>query len=422
MRDELALLRRVCRVIIDVAGYRMAWAGYAESDARKTIRPIVCEGHDEGYVETIEATWSADDQRGRGPAGSAVRTGEAVVVRSIEEEDRLEPWRKDALARGYRSLVAQRFANPEAPELREPHQNPWLTRDKRERLIEWRCTTLPEEVTGKVSVLGLGVDVTDQQRAEEELMRLMSHDLLTGMANRTLACNRLEHAIALARRRNDKVGVLQLDLDEFKDVVDSLDLTTGDELLKEIGKRLLRTAKSEDTVARMGGDEYCVIAERVLSTDELHTLAQQVMSVFESPFIIEGREICISTSMGISVYPDDASTVAALLKHADTALHRAKQEGRDRYVFFTADMNEKAAQRLSLMGALRQALRRDEYELHYQPLVELNTGRIVAAEALGRHPVLRMAAGVVVQPDLRRLRGGPPAWGIFGLHVCRACA
>lgn len=513
--DEHELVREVCRVVVDIAGYRMAWVGYAEHDAEKTIRPVACEGYDEGYVDSIRAVWS-DTERGRGPAGTAVRTGQAVVVRSVEDDKRFRPWREEALKREYRSLVAlplsadgevfgilsifcgqknafydeelrllqrlslnlaygiyslrlsierevtrlaleekerllgeivetapslivltdhqgriqmfnraceeltgyarhdvmgrtiselflpeewvpvveRRFADPSAPEVREPHQNPWVTRDGTQRLIEWRCTALPGTAGENVSIVGIGVDVTEQRRAEEELLNLMNHDLLTGLANRTLACDRLEHAMALSRRRQDKVAVLQLDLDNFKDVVDSLGLELADELLKAVGKRLLRVVKARDTVARTGGDEYCMIVEGASSIDEIDAMAQQVINAFESPFPVDTHEIYVSASIGIAVFPEDAVSVESLMKHADTALNRAKKEGRGRHLFFTSDMNEHATRRLSLMGALRQALRRGEFELHYQPQVDLATGRIIAAEALlrWRH------AGELVQP------------------------
>jgi diguanylate cyclase (GGDEF)-like protein len=227
-----------------------------------------------------------------------------------------------------------------------------------------------------------------QRAAEQRLAQLAHYDALTGLANRSLFQDRLAQAIARARRSERRIALLFLDLDRFKEINDSLGHEAGDRVLQEAGARLRRNLREGDSVARLGGDEFTVILEDVESTQEVHGVAQKLMHAFAEPMAFEGRDLFVTLSMGIALYPADGIDADSLLKHADTAMYQAKSEGRDAFQFYAAAMSAAAHERLSLEGSLRQALERGEFVLHYQPVVRLASGEISSVEALlrWRHP------------------------------------
>jgi diguanylate cyclase (GGDEF)-like protein len=222
------------------------------------------------------------------------------------------------------------------------------------------------------------------RESRKEIEFIATHDAVTGLANRILARNLLDHVIANAGRQRSMAGLLYLDLDDFKTVNDSLGHSAGDALLRMAGARLSGALRSSDTVCRLGGDEFLIILGELNQGSDAATAARTVLGQFASPFIIEGLEVRSGCSIGIAVYPDDGSDFDTLLKNADTAMYRAKDEGRNAFRFFDAAMNASASDHASLVTALRSALARGEFSLHYQPQIELASGRIIGAEALLR--------------------------------------
>ena len=216
------------------------------------------------------------------------------------------------------------------------------------------------------------------------------HDGLSGLPNRTLFIDRLEMAILHARRSGDRIGVLFLDLDRFKNVNDSLGHDAGNVLLQGVAGRLRRTVREEDTVARFGGDEFTVLLPGLSHGSECAEVAAKLLDAFDEPFSVGGRQLVVTTSIGVAVYPDDGLDVEALLKHADTAMYRAKGSGRATFQCYTADMSARAKVRHSLESNLHAAVERGELVLHYQPKVGLDDLGIVGVEALARwrHPRL----------------------------------
>lgn len=217
------------------------------------------------------------------------------------------------------------------------------------------------------------------------------HDSLTGLPNRAAFLDRLDHALAIAERSGTEVGVLFLDLDRFKTVNDSLGHAAGDELLVAVAERLHTCLRDGDTPARFGGDEFAVLLEGVGGTDEAELVAGRVLDQMRRPFTIQGRQLMVSASVGIST----ATTRAAdVLRDADLAMYRAKTGGRDRHAIFEPEMHEALVERLELESDLRRALDRDEFVVHYQPIVHLATGDILGAEALVRwqHPTRGLLA------------------------------
>ena len=243
------------------------------------------------------------------------------------------------------------------------------------------------EVNG---LIGVATDITERKHAEKRLVQLANYDSLTGLPNRTLFRDRLMHAVAQAHRKETLVALLFLDLDRFKLINDSLGHHAGDELLKIVSERLLANARETDTVARLGGDEFTVILEGLTSTDDATKVARKILEVMGKPFHLDGHEVFVTTSVGIALFPVDGEDIDELLKNADTAMYRAKEQGRNNYQFYTADMNAKAVEHLIMESSLRHALDRDEFVLHYQPQVDLHSREITGVEALIRwnHPEL----------------------------------
>jgi len=231
-------------------------------------------------------------------------------------------------------------------------------------------------------------EIAERKRIEERLEKLATHDPLTGLANRSLASDRLLHSLALATRNTTEVGVLFIDLDDFKMVNDVYYHEFGDKLLQQVASRLLKSSRECDTVARMGGDEFLVVIEDLQNSLDISEVAERIRVELAQPFIIERQQILITGSVGISIYPHDGQTPQALLQSADMAMYRAKAQGGNAWQFFSAELLAQSTERIALRGDLHNALEREEMLLVYQPQVDLRTGKVVGVEALLRwqHP------------------------------------
>jgi len=226
------------------------------------------------------------------------------------------------------------------------------------------------------------------ERAAGQAEHMAQHDPLTELPNRQLFLDRLNVGLARARREGRKAAVFFLNLDRFQVINDSLGHTVGDWVLHEAGRRIQAVVRQGDTLARFGSDEFALFVSGLPASDHAGKIAMKMLEAVQAPFQVEGRELFITLSVGASVFPEDGPDAETLLKNAGTALHRAKDKGRDTWELYTAAMNEKAVERLALESALRKAVAREELVLHYQPIIEAPTGRIVGAEALlrWRHP------------------------------------
>ena len=233
-------------------------------------------------------------------------------------------------------------------------------------------------------------DVTERTYAEEQIKHLAYHDALTNLPNRLLFKDRLTVALSHAHRDGSNLAVLFLDLDRFKVINDSLGHNIGDQLLQSVAMRVQACVRESDTVARLGGDEFTVLLPRLNRAEDAAPIATKIIEAMRYPFHIEGREFFITTSIGISIFPDDGPDAETLIKNADTAMYQAKEVGRDNYQLFNAIVNAKALQRIALEHGLRKALAGDEFRVHYQPIVDLRSGAVTGMEALLRwtHPQL----------------------------------
>jgi diguanylate cyclase (GGDEF)-like protein/PAS domain S-box-containing protein len=236
--------------------------------------------------------------------------------------------------------------------------------------------------------LAMFSDVTTQKRQAEKIEHQAAHDALTGLPNRRLLGDRIGQAIMRAQRHGQRVGVAMLDLDGFKHINDTLGHRIGDLLLVETARRLTHCIRESDTVARVGGDEFMVVLPEIQGQHDLQTLAGKILDHVREGYVIEGKDLFVSCSVGLTLFPDDGETPEILLAHADTAMYRAKADGKNTYRFFTAEMHEHAVARLHLEEELRRALRDGEFELYYQPVVRIFSGLAIKAEALvrWRHP------------------------------------
>jgi diguanylate cyclase (GGDEF)-like protein/PAS domain S-box-containing protein len=253
---------------------------------------------------------------------------------------------------------------------------------------EKTITPLKDAGGNIVRFVSTGKDITQRLQSEERLHHLAHHDPLTGLPNRLLLQDRLKQAMLEAGQNDRLVAVMFLDLDRFKTINDTLGHDIGDALLKTVAERLAICLRPGDTVSRLGGDEFTLILANVAHVDDVTRVAQKILDQFISPFRIGGRDLFVSPSIGITLYPLDEKLPENLLKDADVAMYRAKELGGNRLQFYTPELNLRAARRLELETGLRQALERQEFILHYQPLVDMRTGRIRGMEALLRwqHP------------------------------------
>jgi diguanylate cyclase (GGDEF)-like protein/PAS domain S-box-containing protein len=231
---------------------------------------------------------------------------------------------------------------------------------------------------------GSTVDIDAQKRAEEKLAHLAHHDTLTGLPNRNLLRDRLPQVLSRARRNRQDVGMMFIDLDRFKVINDTLGHTVGDMLLVEVGRRLTHCTRGSDTVARLGGDEFAVLLPDLPDARTAGMVAQKILDTLAKPMQLDGHEVYVNASIGITLFPEDGEGEDILIRNADMAMYSAKERGRANYVFFSAEMNARTAQFLELESRLRQALTRDEFVLHYQPRINVQTGHITGAEALLR--------------------------------------
>ena len=261
----------------------------------------------------------------------------------------------------------------------------WNQRKNGEKYAERLSISVLADEAGNVQKYAVVIaDITKRKQDEERIRYQANYDSLTGLPNRALFMDRLSQALATMGRVGKKLGLMFIDLDGFKLVNDTLGHEIGDLLLKEAAERLATCVRTGDTVARLGGDEFTVIMPNLTDPRNAPLLAQRILDTLARPFVLKGQEAFVSGSIGITIFPDDATKASELIKNADAAMYRAKEQGKASYHFFTADLNEEVKQRLVLKNGLSKALERNELILFYQPKMDLQTDEVKGCEALMR--------------------------------------
>ncbi len=272
----------------------------------------------------------------------------------------------------------------------------WAERNNEFYPQELRVVSVENQENGKMQYAGIFTDITYRKRAEEELIKLANYDSLTQLPNRTLFYERLNKSIISQRDKLAQLGIIFIDLDNFKKINDTLGHSAGDTLLKQVAERLANISRDQDTVARLGGDEFIMLVEPVISNHIIAKISQRIVACLSNPFRLGSNEVTVTPSLGIASYPEDGRSSEDLIKNADIAMYEAKASGKATFRFYTDSMNKDALERLQLEADLRSAITNKEIFLHFQPKVIAQTGAIKGLEVLARWE----RKGHMVRPDI----------------------
>ena len=376
--SESGLLDKVCKVLVEVGGYRLAWIGFVEYDAGKSVRPVAQTGYEAGYLENAAISWS-DTERGRGPTGTAVRTRKIQISKNIATDARMLPWREDALKRGYASPIA-------IPLLREAGILGVLS------IYAAEADAFDEDEVGLLRELA--EDLTfgivthrshlDRQRAEARAERLANFDALTGLPNRSQLIIHLGAAIENARKRGDPLALVTLSVDRFNEIQDGIGFAGADELLKTIASRLAQAAGAGDFLARIPGESFALVIAQA-DAERAREHAARLQAAMSEPFDYAGIPLDVQATIGFALYPLHGADPDSLLRRSDIAVRQARAAGNN-YALYSGTSETESPQRLMLLAELRRAIRDDVLQLHYQPKIDVHAGRVAGAEALVRWP------------------------------------
>jgi diguanylate cyclase (GGDEF)-like protein/PAS domain S-box-containing protein len=388
--DKTTLVPDVCRIVGERGLYKITWIGRVDQNDLHVV-PIGQWGDVDGYLGELVGPDHEREATEAGPVCVAIRSGQSVVSMDVATDTRMAPWRDLLIAHGLRSLAAipMRLAGRTAGVLCVYSETPGFFDSTEIELLERIAASL-------VLVLDYQGAKDDRQAARAEAEFFASHDQLTGLPNRVLFRRLLSDAIARLAFTPRNTAVLSLDLDRFTVVNEGLGHNVGDRLLRQVADRLKACSRENDSVARIGGDEFAILVQGFSTLEDVAVLARRLLDTLAKPFSIDGREIFVGTSIGIAGHPDDGAEADCLFKASSLALARAKDSGRNRFCFFNQDMDRGASDRYQLESDLRHLLSRNELTLHYQPQFTLRPGVAIGVEALARwkHPKFGM-----ISPD-----------------------
>lgn len=380
---EEELFPLICRDAIEFGEMKMAWIGMLD-ETSQTIKAVSFYGDGTDYLREIAISTDPLDASAQGPTGKAFLDNAPIWCQNFQNDPSTSLWH----ARGKQYNWGSSAALP----LKRNGRAVGIFSLYAEEMnaFDEAAQKLLQEMAMDIS---FALDSFDKEKArvyaEQRVHYLANFDELTGLPNRSRIDNQITYLLNLAKRNTMSITVMFLDLDHFKDINDTLGHGIGDALLIEASKRLQSILREEDTIARFGGDEFIVLLPNI-DMDGATQVAQKLLMAFKTPFNIHEYELTISTSVGIALYPNDGKDFETLYKNADTAMYRAKQEGRNGFSFFTTEMQQHSTRHLELSNALRHALTRNQLQLHYQPQFSTIEGTIIGAEALLRwnHPEL----------------------------------
>jgi len=370
--QQQELFREVCDIAVLEGGIDTAWIGSVEKTGE--ITPLASCGM---VLEQLDCL-------GINNYGTLFQGNKTFINNNLLTEPVIPPWQRSAVACGFQSLAALPIR------ARKGHTGCFVLYAKEQHFFDEAEIRLLEEISRNI---GHALDVAEmdreQEQAREQLSYLARHDPLTGLNNRSMFSCHLSKALERAARQGTLVALLLLDLDRFKDVNDSYGHAAGDELLVQVAKRITGRLRGADSTSRLGGDEFTVVLEDLHEPQDAAWVANDLLALVREPFqLATAGEVSVGTSIGIALYPEHGSTEQELLQQADAALYRAKAGGRSRFRFFSEELTREARERIQLEASLRKALEQKELLVHFQPQFDLQTGRIVGAEALVRwlHP------------------------------------
>ena len=378
--SEPDLLNLVCKALVDPGGYRMAWVGFAEHDEQKSVRPVAQYGVSDRYLDDSAISW-ADTERGRGPTGTAARTGTVQVSREIATDPRMLAWRADALKRGYASAIALPLvAGLDTFGVLSIYSSEKNAFDEEE-------VVLLKELAADLS-FGILTHRSNLQRrrAEARVERLANFDPLTELPNRVQLILHLEEAIRREGSGSEAPGValMILSVDRFSEIQEAAGIAGADDLLRTVAARLAGAVEAGSFVARLGDDSFAIVIPRA-DSERAHELAKHIQGAMTEPFELAGVPLDVRTTSGIAMFPAHGANADALIRRSDIAVRRARAAGIE-YALYSGRGETETPQRLILLAELRKAIKDDELLLYYQPKIDVRAGAVSAVEALVRWP------------------------------------
>jgi diguanylate cyclase (GGDEF)-like protein len=367
-RDRQELFQEACSIAVEHGRFSLVWVGVPVAEAK--LKPIAWYGHNDGYLQKVgERLDERPEDHGIG--GQALREKRIIVVNDISSDEQVM-YRREALESGYRSVAAL----------------PLLVQNEVAAVLLIYATDVrafDDHAMALLSALAGDLSFALEYMAKEERLNYLAYyDVLTGLCNRNLLHDHLRQAIAHARRANELVAVAFVDLDHFKLVNDTLGHTAGDQLLKEVARRIAGSTREGDTVARLGGDEFIIVLPDQKRPEDVSVVMHRVLSAVSQGTYLERHNVNMTCSIGVALFPQDGNDSETLLRNADAAMYRAKELGRGHIQFYAMEINEKLSERLLLQSNLRHAIEREELHVQYQPRVDLASGAVIGAEALLR--------------------------------------
>ena len=378
VQNNIKVKRNIHGKIVDYLGVMVDITERKKSELSLNLYKQACERLEEGLVITDAQFYAVEANRGHTRITGFPRR-EVIGYPSIIIQSALHEKQRDKNV-----LEVLKKTGRWAGEV-------WCRRKNGDTYPNWVSITT---IRGKFDVINHFIavfsDISDRKKSETNLQFLATHDVLTGLPNRTLLRERLDFSLLRAERNKNKIAIFFVDLDRFKNINDTLGHHVGDELLQSVSKRLKSCFRMSDTVARQGGDEFVILIDEFVDINYLKGLAEKILIMLQAPYELDQHELHVTASVGVSIYPDDGSDGTLLLKHADVAMYRAKSNGKNVYSFYSAETNILDSTRLTLENGLRRAVSRNQLVLHYQPKYDLSLSRVVGAEALLRwqHPEL----------------------------------
>ena len=375
--DEAELFPIVCRDAVNFGGMKMAWIGKLNEEGG-SINPVAFYGEGTDYLEGLVISVDPNDPAGKGPSGEAFRTNTPYWCQDFANNPMGVVWQERGREFGWGSSASLPLCcGSQVVGIFNIYAS-------KVNAFDEAAKKLLEEMAMDIS-FALDSYATEFARTEAEshIYYLANFDNLTGLPNRAHLDEYLKDMLSLAKRNHENITLMFIDLDHFKDINDSLGHSIGDTLLIEAASRFQMQLREEDIVARLGGDEFIVLLPST-SMSGAEQVAQKLLDIFKNPFKIDGHDLSVSASIGIALYPEDGNDFETLSRNADIAMYRAKQEGRNGYCFFTSQMQEISLRNLEMNNALRHALQRQEFQLHYQPQISTFDGKIIGVEALIR--------------------------------------